>query len=212
MKSMLSKIKSFILREGDMSCEKPCSQETNDVQTDDLTENNSISKDEAYENIGDDLVALFPLLKEIKKNLEEKEYLLKMNAEMHDELTKLRNDFIEDIKRPYIKGYLQIYDRLDDLFKANTDSSFPELANAMNTINNIKLNLLDILEEFDIEVIEPEINSTFNPKEHRALKTVLTDEQKKDKTIAAVKSPGFYDKKNNRCFRTSNVEVFKFQS
>lgn len=195
-----------------MSCEKPCSQETNDVQTDDLTENNSISKDEAYENIGDDLVALFPLLKEIKKNLEEKEYLLKMNAEMHDELTKLRNDFIEDIKRPYIKGYLQIYDRLDDLFKANTDSSFPELANAMNTINNIKLNLLDILEEFDIEVIEPEINSTFNPKEHRALKTVLTDEQKKDKTIAAVKSPGFYDKKNNRCFRTSNVEVFKFQS
>ena len=50
-----------------MSCEKPCSQETNDVQTDDLTENNSISKDEAYENIGDDPVALFPLLKEIKK-------------------------------------------------------------------------------------------------------------------------------------------------
>lgn len=198
-----------------MACEKTCSLETNDVQTDELTKNNPMSKEDAYENgenTDNDPISLFSLLKEIKKILEEKEHLLKMNVEMHDELMKLRNDFIEDIKRPYIKGYLQIYDRLDDLFKTNTESAFPELANAMNTINNIKLNILDILEDFDIEVIEPEINSTFNPKEHRALKTVFTDEQEKDKTIAAVKSPGFYDKKNNRCFRTSNVEVFKFQS
>jgi molecular chaperone GrpE (heat shock protein) len=88
-----------------------------------------------------------------------------MNVEMHDELTKLRNNFIEDVKRPYIKGYLQIYDRLDDLFRANNDLPSPELANVMNTVNNIKLNILDILEEFDIELVEPEINSVFNPKE-----------------------------------------------
>ena len=212
---MLSKIKSFFLREGDMPCEKTCSQETNDVQTDDLTENNSISKEETKENeanVDDEALSLLPLLKEIKKLLEEKEHLLKMNAEMHDELTKLRNSFIEDVKRPYIKGYLLIYDRLDDLIKANTESLSSELTYVMNTINNIKLNILDILEEFDIEVVEPEINSTFNPKEHRALKTIPTDEQEKDKTIAAVNSPGFYDAKNNRCFRAGNVEVFKFQS
>ena len=155
---------------------------------------------------------LYDFLKELKGFLADKEHLLKMNAEMHDELTKLRNGFIEDVKRPYIKGYLQIYDRLDDLLKANAEYSSPELANAMNTVNNIKLNILDILEEFDIEVIEPEINSMFNPKEHRALKTVLTDDPEKDKTIAAVKSPGFYDTKNNRCFRPSNVEVFKLKS
>lgn len=155
---------------------------------------------------------ILAFLKEIKGILGDNDRLLKMNAEMHDELVKLRNSFIEDVKRPYIKGYLQIYDRLDDLFKANTESSSPELANAMNTVNNIKLNILDILEEFDIELVEPEINSVFNPKEHRALTAVFTDEPEKDKTIAAVKAPGFYDAKNNRCFRTSIVEVFKFQS
>jgi len=180
-------------------------------QNTDSTERIAIEEVEKKDNQSkeDDVLVL---LNELKETLTEKERLLKMNVEMHDELTKLRNNFIEDVKRPYIKGYLQIYDRLDDLFRANNDLPSPELANVMNTVNNIKLNILDILEEFDIELVEPEINSVFNPKEHRALTAVFTDEPEKDKTIAAVKAPGFYDTKNNRCFRTSNVEVFKFKS
>ncbi len=152
-------------------------------------------------------------LQELKKAAQEKEKLLQMNAEMHDELVGLRNGLADAIRKPLLMGLIQIYDRLEDLVKVN--SNLPESeASAMKvlkTVNDIRLNCLDLLYEFDVEPVEPRIGDMFNPKEHKAIKTIMTDDAANDRTISSVRQIGFVNVSNSRMLRVGSVEVYKKQ-
>lgn len=152
-------------------------------------------------------------LQELKKSVQEKEKLLQINAEMHEELVQLRNGLADDLKKPLLMGMIQIYDRLEDLVKAN--SSLPEseisAIKVLKTVNDIKLNCLDLLYEFDVEPVEPQIGDVFNPREQRAIKTIKAEDASKDKTISSVRQIGFINVTNSRMFRASSVEVYKKQ-
>ena len=110
-------------------------------------------------------------------------------------------------------GFVQIYDRLEDLVKANSNQSETEISAAkiLKTVNDIKLNCLDLLYEFDVEPVEPKIGDVFNPKEHKAIKTIMTDEATKDRTISSVRQIGFVNVSNSRMLRIGSVEVYKKQ-
>lgn len=152
-------------------------------------------------------------LQELKKSVQEKEKLLQINAEMHEELVQLRNGLADDLKKPLLMGMIQIYDRLEDLVKAN--SSLPEseisAIKVLKTVNDIKLNCLDLLYEFDVEPVEPQIGDVFNPREQRAIKTIKAEDASKDKTISSVRQNGFINVTNSRMLRASSVEVYKKQ-
>ena len=152
-------------------------------------------------------------LQELKKSVQEKEKLLQINAEMHEELVQLRNGLADDLKKPILMGMIQIYDRLEDLVKAN--SSLPEseisAIKVLKTVNDIKLNCLDLLYEFDVEPVEPQIGDVFNPREQRAIKTIKAEDASKDKTISSVRQNGFINVTNSRMLRASSVEVYKKQ-
>ena len=152
-------------------------------------------------------------LQELKKSVQEKEKLLQINAEMHEELVQLRNGLADDLKKPLLMGMIQIYDRLEDLVKAN--SSWPEseisAIKVLKTVNDIKLNCLDLLYEFDVEPVEPQIGDVFNPREQRAIKTIKAEDASKDKTISSVRQNGFINVTNSRMLRASSVEVYKKQ-
>ena len=64
-------------------------------------------------NILDELQKVNASLQELKNAAQEKEKLLQMNAEMHEELVRLRNGLVDEIKKPVLMGLIQIYDRLE---------------------------------------------------------------------------------------------------
>ncbi len=152
-------------------------------------------------------------LQELKKSVQEKEKLLQINAEMHEELVQLRNGLVDEIKKPVLMGLIQIYDRLEDLARVN--ANLPETETTarkiVKTLNDIKLNCLDVLYEFDIEPVTPEIGEVFNPKVHKAIKTIAAEDAAKDKTISSVRQVGFINVSNSRMLRVSSVEVYKKQ-
>lgn len=164
-------------------------------------------------NISDELQKMNASLQELKKAAQEKEKLLQMNAEMHEELVGLRNGLADSIKKPLLMGLIQIYDRLEDLVKVNSNLPESEISAAkiLKTVNDIKLNCLDLLYEFDVEPVEPKIGDVFNPKEHKAIKTIMTDEATKDRTISSVRQIGFVNVSNSRMLRIGSVEVYKKQ-
>lgn len=164
-------------------------------------------------SISDELQKVNAYLQELKKAVQEKEKLLQINAEMHEELVGLRNGLADAIKKPLLMGFVQIYDRLEDLVKANSNQSETEISatKILKTVNDIKLNCLDLLYEFDVEPVEPKIGDVFNPKEHKAIKTIATDDAAKDRTISSVRQIGFVNVSNSRMLRVGSVEVYKKQ-
>lgn len=164
-------------------------------------------------SFSDELQKVNASLQELKKVAQEKEKLLQMNAEMHEELVGLRNGLADAIKKPLLMGLVQIYDRLEDLVKANSNQSETEISatKILKTVNDIKLNCLDLLYEFDVEPVEPKIGDVFNPKEHKAIKTIMTDDATKDRTISSVRQIGFVNVSNSRMLRVGSVEVYKKQ-
>jgi molecular chaperone GrpE (heat shock protein) len=180
-----------------------------------LAEQNSSSEpmECSDSNVTDELQKMNSSLQELKKAAQEKEKLLQMNAEMHEELVGLRNGLADAIKKPLLMGLVQIYDRLEDLIKANSNLSETEISatKILKTVNDIKLNCLDILYEFDVEPVEPQIGDVFNPKEHKAIKTIITDDVSKDRTICSVRQIGFVNVSNSRMLRVGSVEVYKKQ-
>ena len=163
------------------------------------------------QNVSDELQKVDASLQELKKAVQEKEKLLQMNAEMHEELVGLRNGLADAIKKPLLMGLVQIYDRLEDLVKANSNLSETgtSATKILKTVNDIKLNCLDLLYEFDVEPVEPKIGDAFNPKEHKAIKTIVTDDATKDRTISSVRQIGFVNVSNSRMLRVGSVEVYK---
>ena len=67
-------------------------------------------------SISDELQKVNAYLQELKKAVQEKEKLLQMNVEMHEELVGLRNGLADSIKKPLLMGLIQIYDRLEDYY------------------------------------------------------------------------------------------------
>lgn len=170
-------------------------------------------EDESLRDISAKLDGLASCLQELKGLISEKEKLLQMNAEMHDELVKLRNGLAEEIKKPLLMGIIQIYDRLEDLARVNVNLPETETSalKIVKTLNDIKLNCLDVLYEFDIEPIEPKAGEAFNPKIHKAIKMIAAEDAAKDKTISSVRQVGFINVSNSRMLRVSSVEVYKKQ-
>lgn len=162
-------------------------------------------------SVSDELQKVNASIQELKKVAQEKEKLLQMNAEMHEELVGLRNGLADSIKKPLLMSLIQIYDRLEDLVKVNSNLAESEISatKILKTVNDIKLNSLDLLYEFDVEPVEPKIGDVFNPKEHKAIKTIMTDEATKDRTISSVRQIGFVNVSNSRMLRIGSVEVYK---
>ena len=168
---------------------------------------------ESDPSVSDSLQRVNDSLLELKTAVEEKERLLRMNAEMHEELTGLRNGLVDAIKKPLLMGMVQIYDRLDDLLKANSGLAESETAarNILKTLDDIRLNCLDLLYEFDIEPVESKPGDAFNPKEQKAIRILAVDDASKDRTVAAVRQVGFVNVSTSRMLRVSSVEVYKKQ-
>lgn len=164
-------------------------------------------------SVSDELQKVNASLQELKKVAQEKEKLLQMNAEMHEELVGLRNGLADSIKKPLLIGLIQIYDRLEDLVKVNSNLPESEISatKILKTVNDIRLNCLDLLYEFDVEPVESKIGDVFNPKEHKAIKIIATDDAAKDRTISSVRQIGFVNVSNSRMLRVGSVEVYKKQ-
>ena len=152
--------------------------------------------------------------------LEKVEFLLeddKKFNKMHAELDEHRKGLYRKITSPVLKSIVYQYSRVNDIYnfydkkrkEENADKAliFDDL---LREYKNLQLGLSDLLYDYDIEIVEPEAGEEFNPKMHKAIKTIPTDDAGKERKIAACVAIGFKDvSANDQIVKYPEVEIFK---
>ena len=136
---------------------------------------------------------------------------------MHDELDEYRKGLYRKLLSPILKNIIAQYSKVSDLFvfydnkQKEENVDYTQLfTNLLKEYKNIELGLSDLLYDYDIEIIEPKEGDEFNPKMHKAIKTILTDDVEKERKIAACVTLGFKDvSANDQIVKYPEVEIFK---
>lgn len=136
---------------------------------------------------------------------------------MHEELDNYRKGLYRKLLSPILKNLVVQYAKINDLqtfYEKKQQEEDKDLtvlfSNLLKEYQNLKLSLSDLLYDYDIEIVEPQAGEEFNPKLHKALKIVSTDQPDQDRLIAACLTPGFKDMQaNEQIVRYPEVEIFK---
>ena len=136
---------------------------------------------------------------------------------MHDELDGYRKGLYRNILSPILKNIVMQYSKVSDLFayynnkQRDEDANYTQLfINLLKEYKNIELGLSDLLYDYNIEIVEPKEGDEFNPKIHKAIKTIITDDAEKERKIAACVTLGFKDvSANDQIVKYPEVEIFK---
>jgi molecular chaperone GrpE (heat shock protein) len=164
------------------------------------------------------------LISDNVKQLQEKVEALIENDrkfnKMHEELDEYRKGLYRKLLSPILKNIVVQYSKVSDLHlfyerkQAEEQADKEQLfANLLKEYKNLQLSLSDLLYDYDIEIVEPQAGEEFNPKWHKAIKTVATDDSEKDRKIAACVTIGFKDvSANNQMVKYPEVEIFKINN
>ena len=184
------------------------------VETSTETPVESEEKGEKNENQNNEFIKKFDSL------LEKLDFVLDNDVKfnkMHAELDEYRKGLYRKILSPILKNIVTQYSKVNDLYafyngkheEENVDYAqlFVKL---LNEYNNLKLGLSDLLYDYDIEIVEPKTDEEFNPKKHKAIKTIAIDDAEKDGKIAVCVTVGFKDvSANDQIVKYPEVEIFK---
>ena len=156
----------------------------------------------------------------VKLMLEKVETLIdedKKFNKMHNELDEYRKGVYRKILSPILKNIVAQYSKVNDLYtfyvnkQKEENADYAQLfASLLKEYNNLELGLSDLLYEYDVEIVEPQPGEEFNPKQHRAIKTIPANDAAQDRKIAACVTIGFKDvSANDQIIKYPEVEVFK---
>lgn len=166
----------------------------------------------AEEGMGEVLSAL----KKVEELLKDVGYKDKIIKELHDELQKRNRDFYADIAKPYLKNIIRIHERLSATYKSVNPEKLKECANGvelvLRKIESDKLMVEDMLnDEYDMVYYEPAPGSLYQPKEHMAIQSLLTDQSNLAGTVAECRQGGFRDLNTGKVFKSAVVSVYKYE-
>lgn len=152
------------------------------------------------------------------KRFDELKYLLentlhqeKLIRDLHDELQKYKRGLIDDISKQYISDIINIYQRVSDTFVHFSISTDAEISNKQIKLEeNTLLYITDLLEnEYSVEAYDVEVGTRYLPKEHKAMRSIDTDNASQAGTVAEVLSKGFRNSETGRVIRPARVNVYK---
>lgn len=190
-------------------------------KTEPIKEEESFCNDKQEVNITSPELNKIPgIAEDIKELLEQVTILIeddKKFNKMHEELDEHRKGLYRKLLSPVLKNIVIQYSKISDLYnfynkkqtEENADKS--ELfSNLLKEYQNLQLSLSDLLYEYDIEIVEPKVGEEFNPKKHKAIKIIPTEQTELDRTIAACVTLGFKDMPaNEQIIKYPEVEIFK---
>jgi molecular chaperone GrpE (heat shock protein) len=127
---------------------------------------------------------------------------------LHQENQELRAGEIWQAVAPLARDLIRLYDDLKQTGDRYGARSEPESGEAARDFTAFKLAVEDILYRHGVDQYGAEHRSPFNPREHKAVGVVPTNDESLDRTIARVVRGGF--RKESKIVRILEAEVFRF--
>ena len=151
-------------------------------------------------------------LQELADKIDTAVYQEEIIRDLHHELQQYKKGLIADISKGYVMNIINIYERLSDTCMHLGQSEATDPASAKKLIENNILYISDLLEdEYSIERFTPLAGDPYKPKEHKAIRTVDTDDAAKANTVAECLSGGFRDEATGRVLRQARIVVYKLK-
>jgi len=131
--------------------------------------------------------------------------------DLHEELQRYKKGFLAEIAKSYVMDIIRIYEHLADTnAHFNPDAPDFDAKRMKHLINNNLLSISDLLEDqYSIECFTPEPGSPYLPKEHKAMRTIETDDEALVATVAECLGSGFKYALDGKLLRQARVVVYK---
>lgn len=189
--------------------------EIESLQNQNQDESSATEVDQPIEPVLTDDNGVITELTEIKERVTELARKETIVQDLHAELQKYKAGLKKDIITPMLKSIIRCYDRVIECRNtaiSGTDESVDViLKQVAKEYTNLSLYISDMLYDYDIEIIEVAIGGIYEPKRHKAITTINTDDHSKHNTIAEVKKVGFEDVVLGRVLRHCEVVVYKLE-
>ena len=159
---------------------------------------------EKLQAVGDTLATL-------SEKIDTAVYQEKIIRDMHQELTQLKKGLVEDLKKDYLTDILNICERMGDTDRhIQPDKPDYDAAKAKQLVTNTYLYIRDHLsDQYSVEYFEPAAGDAYEPKAHRAIRVIETEEEDKAGTVAECIIGGFRNSETGRVLRQARIAVYK---
>ena len=168
--------------------------------------------------------ALTTLVKELKAENAELKTLVGFRdrleesvRDMHKELETYKGGFYEKITKPYLKALLELHTRFADVANhfENVDLSTCDVRETYDRLlgqfkNSVQAIADRVYNDFGIDYFEPEVGQLYDPRQHKAMRVVNTDDQEKHRVIIKVLAGGFKDVDTDKVISTARVETYSY--
>lgn len=168
--------------------------------------------------------ALTALVKELKAENAELKTLVGFRdrleesvRDMHKELETYKGGFYEKITKPYLKALLELHTRFADVANhfENVDLSTCDVRETYDRLlgqfkNSVQAIADRVYNDFGIDYFEPEVGQLYDPRQHKAMRVVNTDDQEKHRVIIKVLAGGFKDVDSDKVISTARVETYTY--
>lgn len=168
--------------------------------------------------------ALTALVKELKAENAELKTLIGFRdrleesvRDMHKEMEVYKNGFYEKITKPYLKALLELHTRFADVANhfENVDLSTCDVRETYDRLlgqfkNSVQAIADRVYNDFGIDYFEPEVGQLYDPRQHKAMRVVNTDDAEKHRVIIKVLAGGFKDVDSDKVISTARVETYTY--
>ena len=168
--------------------------------------------------------ALTALVKELKAENAELKTLVGFRdrleesvRDMHKELETYKGGFYEKITKPYLKALLELHTRFADVANhfENVDLSTCDVRETYDRLlgqfkNSVQAIADRVYNDFGIDYFEPEVGQLYDPRQHKAMRVVNTDDPEKHRVIIKVLAGGFKDVDTDKVISTARVETYSY--
>ena len=136
---------------------------------------------------------------------------------MHKELETYKGGFYEKITKPYLKALLELHTRFADVANhfENVDLSTCDVRETYDRLlgqfkNSVQAIADRVYNDFGIDYFEPEVGQLYDPRQHKAMRVVNTDDAEKHRVIIKVLAGGFKDVDTEKVISTARVETYSY--
>ncbi len=131
--------------------------------------------------------------------------------DLHEELQRYKKGFLADIAKSYVMDIIRIYEFLADTnAHFNPDAPDFDAHRVKHLVSNNLLSISDLLDDqYSIECFAPQVGDPYLPKEHKAMRTIETDDDALVSTVAECLGSGFRYIDDGRLLRQARVVVYK---
>lgn len=197
----------------DSQVEKPREDKPKEVNDNAPTPPKASNENSENEAMSSSLSEMKEEIKALTEEVEKASRLQNIINDMHEELQKLKKNFVLELKRDYINDIISIYEHI-----ADTDTHFNPESNGddvtrtkKNLQNNLHL-ITDLLEDqYSVEQFIPKPGDQFKPKEQKAIRTIETEDKEKANTVAECLVGGFRDITTGRIYKQARIVVYKLK-